>query len=304
MKATYNITNNRLFFYPETKERLTPEQDKERRSCAFQWWPRGCFTAIWSPGAEDWIRSMGAEIEEDDTPDDVESRVERFGKYATNAEASAESAAERAMNATTARRAKLAENRAMNEAERAEYWTRRIAGAISRAQRHDNPQTCANRVKGLEADLRKHEREMNPQPYPRQIGQGDDLWVDTGSGHGHWISPENIPAHVAYHARWVEHLKMLLEYERAYLDAVGGTELLTPEKKPRRVSKAPDDGIKKGDTVKYHDGYWGQGKEHTGVVISTGPHNLRVTRAPEDDPYGYYRQGCQVPRKFCTKVNA
>lgn len=300
MYATYNITNNRLFFFPETKERLTPEQDKERRSCAFQWWPRGCFTAIWSPGAEDWIRSMGVEIGEDDTPDNLESRVERFEKYAANAEQSAESAAERATNATTARRAKLAESRALNEAERAEYWTRRIAGAISRAERHDSPQTCANRVKGLEADLRKHEREMNPQPYPRQIGQGNDLWVDTGSGHGHWIDPEQIPAHVAYHARWVEHLKMLLEYERAYLDAVGGTALLTPEKKPRRVSKAPSDGLKKGDHVDYPASYFDSSKRATGIIESIGAVNVVVI--PDSGPG--FRGGRKVYRRECRKVSA
>lgn len=262
MYATYNITDNRIKFYPENAPRLTPEQDKKRRELKFQWWPgRKCFTAIWSPYAEDWVKQF-CEIDQDNSPDDIEARVSRYTKYADGAEAEAADAAERAITANTERRARLASNSALKQAERAEYWTNRIAGAIAHAQRHDSPRTCLNRIKGIEKDLRKFQKDMKfndkmitlwklpnltreqalniagydhitvyftKDKYPKSTYEGaSSIW---GGLDGEIITVEQaislaIPAHeksLTYYARWVVHLTMRLQYEQEYYKALGGT---------------------------------------------------------------------------------
>ena len=109
----------------------------------------------WTPEAEDFILSLGVEIEEDDAPDDVEARVQRFASYAEAAASSAESAAAylESERCNTARRKKCAANRAQNEAERAAYWQERILGAIGNAKYKELPGVIFRRCKELTTDL-------------------------------------------------------------------------------------------------------------------------------------------------------
>src|SRR5258706_16448759 len=118
IRATFNITNNRFKVYPlQDGSRLTSAEDDERKRCNFQWYPgQKCFSAIYTPQAEDWILSFGVEIVEDDTPDDLEGGVERFSRYAENDERDAACAAQRASEATTARRLRLAQGTAAAKA--------------------------------------------------------------------------------------------------------------------------------------------------------------------------------------------
>lgn len=292
IRAEFNITTNRFKVWFD--RRLTDEQYKTASNCNFVWFPgQKCFSSIWYPEAEDFIKSFGIEIEDNDTPDDVESRVNRFAKYATRAEESAESSASYAMREDiTARRAKLAENRAMNETEKAAHWNRRIAGAIAHAQHKDRPDVIARRIKGLNTDLHRNERRADIREIP---------------GHGfisdsHWIDAERVEAVRTHAQRWIEHLTRRIEYETACLEAVGGIELLTPVKKERRVAKAPEDGIKKGSMIEYRDGYYGQGTTHKSKVVSVGAHYLKVTR-PDDSPT-WYPDTIKVMRKFCKLVEA
>lgn len=292
MKATYNITTNRFKVWFD--ERLSPEDYKRAKACNFVWYPgQKCFSSIWYPQAEDFIRSFGIEIEADDSPDDVAARVDRFADYADDAERSAESASAYAVTATTEKRTERALSRAASEAERAAYWTRRIAGSIAHAQYKDRPDVIARRIKGLETDLRRNMRSLEIK------GKTEEHIL---TANNHWIENEDIEAMQENARRWIEHLNMRIEYEKAYLDAVGGTALLTPEKKPRRVAKAPEDGLKKGDTIKYNDGYYGQGKEHEAKIVSLGAHYVKVNR-PDDLP-DYYPAVVKVLRKFCKKVEA
>lgn len=322
MNATYNLHTNKIKFFPPPG-RLTPEQDKQRHACNFVWWPgQKCFAAAWSPQAVDFVESFGIEIEADDTPDNVEARAERFANYAESAEKSSDAAAEYASIATTEKRTERALSRAANEAERAEYWTRRIAAAIRHAEYKDRPDVITRRIKGLEAEYRKHERTTGKQEKTQRYSHFVFAWREkhgmefiVENGRAYWsrdITPEEISEslkdfeqhdrpNIEHARRWMEHLATRIEYEKAYLDAVGGSELLAPkEKAPRRVAKAPDDGIKKGDTIKYKDGYYGQGKEHTAKVVSLGAHYIKVER-PSDVP-DYYPAVVRIMRKFCQKV--
>lgn len=326
--ATYNITNNRLFFWPEKDTRLPENQYKQAKGAGFVWWPRGCFTAIWSPSAEDFItQTMGLEIGEDDSPDDVAARVDRFTRYAANDEKEAESAANRAANANTARRLRLAQGTQERKAAEAAYWQGRIAGAIAHAERKDNPRTISNRIKGIGTDFRRQEKrkkessawltlwETMPsvdfQSVKRLIGNCNplsyELYSDFSEGK---ITPEEARTRainalrygVKEADRWMEHFAKRLDYERAYLVAVGGSALLEPkEKAPRRVRPTPEDGLKKGMLVEGGFGYNGQNR-FTGTILSLGPRNVTMTVPAEHNPYGYYNKGAQVPRKFVKAV--
>lgn len=325
--ATYNITDNRLKYYPEPNERLTPDQNEARRKMGFAWFPgQKCWSKTWTPSAEDWIKSeFGVEILEDDSADDVEARVERYTGYGANAEQEAAAAAERALNATTARRARLSGSRAESEAERAAYWTARIAGAISRAEQHDSPVTCANRVKALQADLRKQEREYKEDSAflaawkaegltdKRALyianydpcSHGLSLWrsLDAGTMTASEAAAIAIPRHesnLAHIQRWIDHLKMRLEYESAYALACGADLSLAVRKAPVKRT-APDDGLKKGVAVLFRADYWGRGKEHRGVVMSLGADNVRIMPDSGDPEYSapyYQKNGVKTRREY------
>lgn len=334
MNATYNITNNRLFFWPEKDNRLPKEQYEQAKSAGFVWWPRGCFTAIWSPLAEDFItKTMGVEVEDDDTPDDVEARVNRFAKYAQNDEREAASAQERAASANTARRLRMAQGTAERKAEEAAYWQGRIAGAIAHAERKDNPETIKNRIKGIETDKRRQEKyikedtltlqywttgeltqeraekiinarssgtyRLSETEFPLVHYRGDQsLWSPLRE---HEITPQQAQAlevarlnrRIAYAQRWLDHYARRLEYETAYLCAVGGAKLLEP--KPRYKRPTPEDGLKKGMLVTVP---WRARDYITGKILSMGPASVRVEVPAEKDPHGYYKKGYQIARRY------
>ena len=146
MQATYNICDDKL--RASFDARLPEDQYKQIRAAGFSYWHGSkLFVAKWSVTAEDKLREFGIEeIEDDDQPDDVEARVDRFSGYADNAEQSAESASnyahslvegippgqpilvghhsERGHRATL-KRCDAAMRRALNESERAAYWNDR-----------------------------------------------------------------------------------------------------------------------------------------------------------------------------------
>lgn len=163
-KATYNITNDKLKFWPEA--RLSESDYATAKQLKFAWWPGSkCFCAKWSPDAEDFVRRLGYEIAEDDTPDDVESRVERYQGHAERSEQAATSAqtyldSERC---NTERRRKNAANGIERGIETAEHWHRRVAGAISHAAYLERTDVIGRRILGLEADLRKMQKTLDQE---------------------------------------------------------------------------------------------------------------------------------------------
>lgn len=250
MHATYNITNDKLRAWFDSR---LPEDDYKRaRQLGFVYWHGSkCFAAKWSPGAEDFLREMGIEsIEQDDRPDDVESRVERFSGYAEKAEAAAESS-ENYLNerANTERRRENAINGIQKNLELAEHWQERIAGAIRNAQYKERPDVIARRIRGLEADRRRFEREItiNDKVKPDTDRQGvTRYWIGHGRG-GSWRTQEQIDAAKPWANRWIAHIDRRLEYENACLVAAGGCpEVLRPERKkaiqPKGVQKTRDGG--------------------------------------------------------------
>jgi hypothetical protein len=224
MKAHYNITNDKLF--AEFDERLSPENYKAARSAGFVWWPGSKqFVSKWSTQAEDFLRGMGiTEIAEDDTPDDVEARVNRFDKYANEAEQGAASAESYlAERANTERRRKNAVNAIEKNLSAAEHWQERIEGAIRHAAFKERPDVIARRIEGLEKDLRKKVADSTPDTRVdgARYGSPNQVWVGQARG-GHWVDKDKLPAIQAWAKRWIDHINNRLQYERACLAAVGG----------------------------------------------------------------------------------
>jgi hypothetical protein len=260
MRAFYNLTNNRLFLWPDMPKgtKLPADQYTKVKANHMQWWPRGCFTCLWSPEAEDFLVELVGEVKEDDTPDDIERRVDRYSGYAESSEVQAEQASERILSgrAHTKRQLSQAENTSTSAAEKAEHWHRRIAGAIARANQHDRPDVIVRRIEGLEKDVRHWQGYTNLTTM-RFKSDPDKIYYFAGKGRGaHQIDEDEIPAAQAHASRWLNHLNMRLEYERGYLEAVGGD--------PRKQVE----DIKVGDVVMY-------AKEEC-EVVAVGKKNVRI----------------------------
>ncbi len=239
MRATYNITDDRLRFYPGA-ERLSPENYTKVKEIGFSWWPgQKLFTCTWRPTAEDFITEvMGLEIEEEDEADNLAARVERFGKYADSAAAAVQSVEHRdqAGRLNTERRRRLALGVMERETERAEHWNRRVSAAISHAAYRDKPAVILGRIKKLEAEKRRHEKNQTESEGRRATWESVNTpeavrRLLTGDLVEAWdvLKPKYVAKHtrhVLYWGRWIAHNAARLEYERAYLLAVGGGELI------------------------------------------------------------------------------
>lgn len=180
--ATYSPDDNKIRIYPVA--RLDADTFARVKAAGYIWAPKQeCFVApMWTPGRADLAVELAGEIEDEDRTllERAEDRADRFDGYGTN----------RAQDADRAHRAVASisghipfgqpilvghhsEARARKDAERiennmrkavkafetSEYWTRRAAGAIAAAKYKERPGVRARRIKTIEADRRKVERD-------------------------------------------------------------------------------------------------------------------------------------------------
>ncbi len=180
--ATYSPDDNKLRLYASA--RLDRETYDRVKAAGFSWAPKQeLFVApMWTPAREDLLLELAGEIGDEDTAlvDRAEDRAERFEGYSEKRAADAD-AARRAVDAI-AEGIPLgqpilvghhSERRARKDAERIEtgmrrairlwetsgYWQSRAAGAIRATKYKERPDVRRRRIKGLEADQRKHERD-------------------------------------------------------------------------------------------------------------------------------------------------
>lgn len=179
--ATYSPDDNKLRLAPFARlDRATYDRLKE---AGFKWAPRQeVFVApMWTPGREDLLIELCGEIGDDDVTltDRAEERAERFDDYSDKRAKDAQSA--RAGVSEISGRFEFgqpilvghhSERKARKDAERmengmrkavkmwetAQYWERRAAGALAHAKYKELPAVRARRIKGIEADKRKTER--------------------------------------------------------------------------------------------------------------------------------------------------
>lgn len=277
LSATYSPEDNKLRLY--STSRLDSELYARVKEAGFIFAPKQDFfvAPMWTPAREDLLLELCGEVGDEDTSlvDRAEDRADRFEDYSDK----------RATEAITARAGVAAitdhiplgqpilvghhsERRARRDAERiesgmrravnlwetSEYWTRRASGARRHAQYKQQPGVRHRRIKTLEADLRKHQREINEagENLTKWQAEGltmerakriaafdhvsiyeegktwgtsicslltdDKMTVEQASEHCVSVHTKNI----AWRQRWILHLQNRLAYERAMLDETGG----------------------------------------------------------------------------------
>lgn len=179
--ATYSPEDNKLRLY--ASQRLDDETYQRIKAAGFQWAPKQdlFYAPTWSPKREDILIELAGEIDDEDTSlvDRAEERADRFDGYQANRKRDAENAAEgvkRIADGIPMGQPILvghhSERHARKDAERidngmrkavkmwetASYWQARAAGAISHAKYKERPEVRARRIKTIEADRRKVER--------------------------------------------------------------------------------------------------------------------------------------------------
>lgn len=179
--ATYSPDDNKLRLYPLA--RLAPETYAKVKAAGFKWAPKQeLFVApMWTPGREDLLVELCGEIGDEDTSliDRAEDRAERFEDYREKRTGDAERAREAVAAIADsiplgqpilvghhserharkdAERIENGMRRAVKMWETAQYWKSRAAGAIRHAKYKERPDVRARRIKGLEADQRKQQR--------------------------------------------------------------------------------------------------------------------------------------------------
>ena len=179
--ATYCAEDNKLRLYPFA--RLDAATYKRVSDAGFKWAPKQelFVTPMWTPARFDLLLELCGDVGDEDKSlaERAAERADRMSDYSSK----------RAAEATSARAAVSAiadhipfgqpilighhsERRARKDAERiqngmrravnlwetATYWQERAAGALANAKYKELPAVRHRRIKGLEADKRKHER--------------------------------------------------------------------------------------------------------------------------------------------------
>ncbi|MCZ2134617.1 MAG: DUF3560 domain-containing protein [Burkholderiales bacterium] len=182
--ATYSPDDNKLRLY--SSARLPDDVYRRVAAAGFIWAPKQeLFVApAWTPQREDLLLELCGEIGDEDTSllDRAEQRADRFEGYSERREADAG----RAQSAVAAIADNIplgqpilvghhSERRARKDAERIEagmrkavrmwetatYWTSRAAGAVAAAKYRERPDVRARRIKKLEADSRRAQRDRD-----------------------------------------------------------------------------------------------------------------------------------------------
>lgn len=180
-RATYSPEDNKLRFYPDA--RLSTEDYNRAKAHGFKWAPKQeLFVApMWTPDREDLLVEWCGEIEDEDKSlvERAEERAERFEDYsdkrkadADQAHAAVESICEHIPLGQPILVGHHSERRARKDAERIEngmrkavacweqsqYWKDRAKSAVRHAKYKELPDVRARRIKGIEAEKRRQER--------------------------------------------------------------------------------------------------------------------------------------------------
>lgn len=273
--ATYSPEDNKLRLY--ALHRLDPDTYARVKAAGFAWAPRQqLFVApMWTPAREDLALSICGWIdaEESTLAERAQERSERFSDYRGNRLADAKAARE-AVDAIAQRfecgqpvilghhstRRALRDKekmdagmrRAVNLWDTADYWKRRAVGALQHAEYKSLPAVRARRIKSLEANVRKQERdrkeaadrvEIWSQPmtqeqatevagmtcgmYFRIDGRSVSAYsaLRDGSMQLEDVSARivrNDRATLAHCDRWIAHYANRIAYEQAMLGETGG----------------------------------------------------------------------------------
>ena len=181
--ATYSPDDNKIRLYPSA--RLDPETYGRVKAAGFKWAPaQKIFVApMWTPAREDLALELAGEIRDEDKTlaERAEERAERFEEYsekrADEADRAREAVGAIADNIPLGQPILVghhSERRARRDAEKIEsgmrravnlwktsqYWQGRAHSAIAHAKYKELPAVRYRRIKGIEADKRKAEKDI------------------------------------------------------------------------------------------------------------------------------------------------
>lgn len=173
-QATYSPQDDKIRLF--LGYRVDKAEWTRLKDAGFSWTMKqdSDLVALWTPSREDIALELCGEIGDEDQPREERSadRAERFSGYQEKREGEAVALADRYdagprihgnQNQQRAERAAARHDRiagaAVTQWSKAEYWTSRTAGVIAHALHLERPDVRHRRIKGLEADLRKAEKE-------------------------------------------------------------------------------------------------------------------------------------------------
>lgn len=198
--ATYSPDDDKLRLYASS--RLDKELYERIKAAGFRWAPKqDLFYTVWNPRAEDIAIELAGEIEDDDKTlaDRAEERADRFegyqGKRATEAERARDAVSAIADNIPFGQPILVghhSERRARKDAEKiengmrkavqlwetSEYWASRAKGALAHAKYKELPKVRARRIKTIEADLRRKQREQAQSAKWVKMWNSEGLTID------------------------------------------------------------------------------------------------------------------------------
>jgi predicted RNA methylase len=181
LRSTYSPEDNKLRLY--SAEWLPDEVYARIAAVGFRRAPmQGCYFApMWTPERADVLMDLCDDIGDEDTSlvERAEVRAERFTGYQDKRAAEAERAKDHAESLADmtngqpiivghhsprraekqAQKIEAAMTKAVNLWDTSEYWKQRAKGALRHAKYKELPRVRANRIKGLEADKRRHEKD-------------------------------------------------------------------------------------------------------------------------------------------------
>lgn len=176
LTATYSPEDNKLRLYASA--RLDAETYSKVREMGFIWAPKQDLFVkpSWTPQAEDFLLELCGEIEDEQQShtDRAADRAERFSAYRDKRRAEAGLLADRFDNGPSAfghqsqaRAERLASRHdrfrthAVSQWSKAQYWQERTTGVIGNALYKECPEVRRSRIKGLETELRKAEKDRD-----------------------------------------------------------------------------------------------------------------------------------------------
>ncbi|KDR28477.1 MULTISPECIES: DUF3560 domain-containing protein [Caballeronia] len=273
--ATYSPEDNKLRLY--SPHRLDEALYQRVSSEGFRFAPKqDLFVApMWTPSREDLLLELCGEIGDEDTSlvDRAEERADRFDGYSENRAREGDAAYSNVQSITEhiplgqpilvghhserrarrdAERIEAGMRRAVNAWETSEYWTRRAKGALAHAKYKERPDVRHRRIKGLESDRRKYQKEIDNAQKFTKLWSKPELTHEQAkaiAGYDHLyfkvdgqvtslytmlcaegadieqLRDRALKAHartIAFYGRWIAHVDNRLAYERAMLGEAGG----------------------------------------------------------------------------------
>jgi phospholipid N-methyltransferase len=296
--ATYSPDDNKLRLYASS--RLDANTFARVKAEGFKWAPKQeLFVApMWTPNREDLLLELAGEIDDEDTSlvDRAAERAERFEEYrdrrAADADRAHKAVAVIADNIPfgqpilvghhserharrDAEKIRSGMDRAIKLWDTSQYWKSRAAGALRAAKYKELPTVRARRIKTIEAEQRKRQREKKDAEMwlaawsikdltleqARKIANVCHLSVIKRNDGFYWhaydvLRPDGerydacptmtveqvqdaakraYPRTISYSKRWIAHYENRLLYEKVMLDEQGASDLIVKKPRPTQM---------------------------------------------------------------------